>query len=91
MVKACSRRAEAPGPSQCHPVHSDANVINSNDATAYNSDAVRLRQDRTVHFAQGELIGIEILKASSYIRDAVLDTAQAKLLEKSLRLKSRHT
>ena len=31
---------------------------------------------------KGDLIGIEILKASSYIRDSILDSAQAKLLEK---------
>ncbi len=29
---------------------------------------------------KGELIGIEILNASSYIRDAVLETAQARML-----------
>jgi uncharacterized protein YuzE len=29
---------------------------------------------------RGELIGIEILKASSFIRDAILDSAQAKML-----------
>lgn len=29
---------------------------------------------------KGELIGIEILNASSYIRDAILETAQAKML-----------
>ncbi|MHB1688945.1 MAG: DUF2283 domain-containing protein [Ignavibacteriaceae bacterium] len=28
----------------------------------------------------GELIGIEILKASSFIRDSILETAQAKVL-----------
>jgi len=31
---------------------------------------------------KGEIIGIEILNASSYIRDAILDSAQVKLLEK---------
>ena len=30
--------------------------------------------------AEGEIIGIEILHAASYIRDNVLDTAQGKLL-----------
>jgi uncharacterized protein YuzE len=29
---------------------------------------------------RGELIGIEILKASSFIRDSILETAQAKVL-----------
>ncbi len=30
---------------------------------------------------KGELIGIEILKASSYLRDTILESSQAKLLE----------
>jgi len=29
----------------------------------------------------GELIGIEILEASSFIRDSILETAQAKMLD----------
>lgn len=29
---------------------------------------------------QGQLIGIEIIKASSFIRDSILESAQAKLL-----------
>ena len=32
---------------------------------------------------KGELIGIEILNASSYLRDAVLESVQAKLLHLS--------
>jgi uncharacterized protein YuzE len=31
----------------------------------------------------GELIGIEILSASTYVRDAILETAQAKILQLS--------
>lgn len=30
---------------------------------------------------RGELIGIEILNASTFIRDAILDSAQAKVLQ----------
>jgi len=30
--------------------------------------------------AEGELIGIEILHASDFLRDSILETAQAKLL-----------
>jgi len=30
--------------------------------------------------AQGELIGLEILQASTFVRDSILETAQAKLL-----------
>jgi uncharacterized protein YuzE len=29
---------------------------------------------------KGELIGIEILKASSFLRDTIMESAQAKLL-----------
>ena len=29
---------------------------------------------------KGELIGLEILEANSFIRDSILDTAQAKML-----------
>jgi len=31
--------------------------------------------------ANGELIGVEILKASSFLRDFVLETTQAKLMQ----------
>ena len=37
--------------------------------------------------AQGVLIGIEILQASTFIRDSILETVQGKLLD-SPRLKS---
>jgi len=30
--------------------------------------------------AQGDLIGVEILEASTYMRDSILDSAQMKLL-----------
>lgn len=33
--------------------------------------------------AQGELIGIEILNASTFIRDSVLESVQAKVLDLS--------
>jgi uncharacterized protein YuzE len=33
--------------------------------------------------AKGELIGIEILNASTFIRDSVLDSVQAKMLDLS--------
>ncbi len=31
--------------------------------------------------SKGELIGIEILRASSFVRDSVLDSVQAKMLD----------
>ena len=33
--------------------------------------------------ANGELIGIEILNASTYVRDAILESVQAKMLQLS--------
>lgn len=33
--------------------------------------------------AKGELIGIEILRASTFIRDSILDSVQAKVLDLS--------
>lgn len=30
---------------------------------------------------EGEMIGVEILKASTYLRDCILESAQAKLLQ----------
>ena len=35
--------------------------------------------------AEGELIGIEILKASTFLRDFILESAQAKLMQASKR------
>ena len=47
------------------------------------TDSVELSPNITAELnKKGEIIGIEILKASSYIRDAILDSAQAKLLGK---------
>ena len=31
--------------------------------------------------AKGEIIGIEILNASAYLRDSIMESAQAKLLQ----------
>ncbi|MDA0748359.1 MAG: DUF2283 domain-containing protein [bacterium] len=54
--------------------------INIQDGTEENS--VELSPNITVELnAKGEIIGIEILHASSYIRDNVLDTVQGKLLQ----------
>lgn len=35
--------------------------------------------------AQGALIGIEILRASTFIRDSIMETVQGKLLESAKR------
>jgi len=43
--------------------------------------SVQLSPNITVELnEEGELIGIEILEASSFIRDSILETAQAKML-----------
>ena len=45
------------------------------------ADCVELSPNITVELdAAGELIGIEILNASTYLRDSILDSAQAKML-----------
>ncbi len=45
------------------------------------ASSVELSPNVTVELNQdGELIGIEILEASSYIRDSILEAAQAKML-----------
>ena len=46
------------------------------------SSSVELSPNITAELNEnGELIGIEILEASSYIRDSILETAQAKMLD----------
>ena len=43
--------------------------------------SIELSPDITAEFnEQGDLIGIEIINASSFIRDSILESAQAKLL-----------
>jgi len=44
--------------------------------------SVELRPNLTAELnASGELIGIEILKASTFLRDTIVESAQAKLLD----------
>jgi uncharacterized protein YuzE len=63
----------------------DEDIIHFSISNEEETDSVELSPNITAELNnKGEMIGIEILKASSYIRDAVLDTAQAKLLEKRL-------
>ncbi|MBF0200420.1 MAG: DUF2283 domain-containing protein [Desulfamplus sp.] len=47
-------------------------------------DSVEISPDITAELNEsGELIGIEILGASTFLRDSILETAQAKLLQLS--------
>ena len=46
------------------------------------SNSVELSPNITVELNQsGELIGIEIIEASSFIRDSILEAVQAKVLD----------
>ena len=46
------------------------------------SSSVELSPNITAELNEnGEMIGIEILEASSFIRDSILETAQAKMLD----------
>ena len=43
--------------------------------------SIKLSPDMTAEFNdQGDLIGVEIINTSSFIRDSILESAQAKLL-----------
>jgi len=56
-------------------------VLISNDSEA---DSIEISPNITAELNEtGELIGIEIIKASSYVRDFVLESVQAKLLNLS--------
>jgi uncharacterized protein YuzE len=46
------------------------------------SNSIELSPNITAEMNErGELIGIEILEASSFIRDSILESSQAKILE----------
>ncbi|OGW03360.1 MAG: hypothetical protein A2889_08925, partial [Nitrospinae bacterium RIFCSPLOWO2_01_FULL_39_10] len=46
------------------------------------SDSIELSPNITAELNEsGELIGIEILEASSFLRDSILETTQAKILK----------
>ena len=59
----------------------DEDIIHFSISDEEETGGVELSPNITAELNEkGEIIGIEILKASSYIRDAILDSAQAKLL-----------
>jgi uncharacterized protein YuzE len=46
------------------------------------TNSIELSPNITVELnAQGEMIGVEILKASTFIRDSILESIQAKLVQ----------
>lgn len=60
----------------------DVDVLHVTFASEAEHQSFELAPNVTVELnAQGELIGIEILQASAFIRDFVLESFQAKLLQ----------
>ncbi|MDD5673737.1 MAG: DUF2283 domain-containing protein [Chitinivibrionales bacterium] len=61
----------------------EEDIIHFSISNEEEADSVELSPNITAELnKKGDMIGIEILKASSYIRDNILISAQAKLLEK---------
>ena len=66
----------------------EEDIIHFSISNEEEADSVELSPNITAELNKnGDMIGIEILKASSYIRDNILISAQAKLLEKKSALK----
>ena len=62
----------------------DADVLHLAISNESEVSSVEISPNVTAELNErGELIGIEILDASSYIRDSLLETVQAKLLKLS--------
>ena len=52
----------------------------------YETSSVELSPNVTAEINKnGEIIGLEILNASTFVRDSILETAQAKLMSSSLK------
>ena len=63
----------------------DEDVLHLAVSDAKEVDSVELSPNITAELNdKGELIGIEILEASSFIRDSILESARAKMLDFSL-------
>jgi uncharacterized protein YuzE len=61
----------------------DEDIIHFSLSDEEEADSVELSPNITAELnKKGEIIGIEIVKASTYIRDVILDSAQVKLLER---------
>jgi uncharacterized protein YuzE len=66
-------------PKMCYFEKEDILYLMISDEEEANS--VELSPNITAELnAQGELIGIEILQASTFVRDSIMETVQAKLL-----------
>jgi uncharacterized protein YuzE len=61
----------------------DEDIIHFSISDEEETDSIELSPNITAELnKKGEIIGLEILKATSYIRDVILDSAQAKLWKK---------
>ena len=61
---------------------SESNIVHLAVSDEKETDSIELSPNITAELNdRGELIGIEILNASTYLRDSVLETAQARLLK----------
>lgn len=59
----------------------EQDIIHLAISEEYEANSVEISPNITAELNQeGELIGVEILKASTFLRDFVLETTQAKLL-----------
>ena len=62
----------------------EADVLHLTISDEPESGSVELSPNITAELnEQGELIGIEILNASTYVRDSILESAQARMLRLS--------
>lgn len=60
----------------------DEDILHLAISTETEASSIELSPNITAELsANGELIGLEILEASCYIRDSILESAQAKMLE----------
>ena len=63
----------------------DQDVLHLAVSDAQEAGSVELSPNVTAELNdKGELIGIEILEASSFIRDSILEAAQARMLDLSV-------
>jgi uncharacterized protein YuzE len=64
----------------------DSDTVHLTIAEGPESQSVEISPDVTAELNEnGDLIGVEILNASSYLRDTLLETVQARLLSLSKR------
>jgi uncharacterized protein YuzE len=66
------------------PNFEDTDVIHLSISDEMEADSVEISPDITAELNdRGDLIGVEILNASAYLRDSILESVQARLLHLS--------